>query len=218
MARLDSQSGFTIVELLISTAVFSLVLLICVAASIQIGKYFYKGISETRAQNADRQIIDEISNAIEFGGSAPVFYQTGAGPGPVYNVLCIGSLRYTYVTDLQQDSGAPAGDPLNHKIRHVLWRDTLIGACALPAHADLTAVDPGGGGQDLVPAAMRLTRLDVSNLATPLWAISIRIMYGDDEVIDLSATPEPICKSSNFGGDFCGSSQADATILPRLGT
>ena len=84
-----SQKGFTIVELLISSLVFSLVLLTVTIGVIQITRVYYKGITESTAQNAARDALDTISQAIQFNGgevsktnpSAPGNWATFCGGG-----------------------------------------------------------------------------------------------------------------------------------------
>ena len=60
------QNGFTIIELLIATTVFSLILLISVAGILQISRMYYRGVTQSRTQETARSIIDEVGEAIRF--------------------------------------------------------------------------------------------------------------------------------------------------------
>ena len=59
------QSGFTLLELMIATTIFSVILLLCTVGLIQIGKTYYKGSAIVRTQNVARDITDNITQAIQ---------------------------------------------------------------------------------------------------------------------------------------------------------
>jgi prepilin-type N-terminal cleavage/methylation domain-containing protein len=64
----DKQAGFTLLELLIATTVFSVILLLAATAMIQIGRTYYKGNQQTRVQETARDMIEQISKDIQFSG------------------------------------------------------------------------------------------------------------------------------------------------------
>lgn len=93
--KIRIQRGFTIIELMISTVVFSLVLLAASAAIIQIGKKYYKGITNARTQEVARSTVDEIAQSLQFTNQSikvPNYPNIDAIPGPdvkynIYNLL-----------------------------------------------------------------------------------------------------------------------------------
>src|ERR1700677_3100882 len=89
----QNESGFTIIELLIATLVFSTILLIATYGVIQIGRTYTKGYIGSLTQNTTRSIVDQISQAIQLSG--PNTVQTGSSGN--YMSVCIGSIRYTYI-------------------------------------------------------------------------------------------------------------------------
>src|SRR5687768_12937296 len=60
------NSGFTIIELMIATVVFSTILLIITGGIVQIGKAYYKGVISARTQNTTRQLTDEVTRNLQF--------------------------------------------------------------------------------------------------------------------------------------------------------
>src|SRR3990172_9120101 len=72
--------GFTIVELMIATTIFSVILLIVTFGMLQIGRTYYKGITLTKTQNAARSIIDTISQDIQFSGEGVTDSVSGTFP------------------------------------------------------------------------------------------------------------------------------------------
>ena len=66
------NKGFTIVELLIATAVFSFILLVVTTGIIRLGNMYYKGVISSRTQESIRNIVSETSSAIQFAQSSKV--------------------------------------------------------------------------------------------------------------------------------------------------
>jgi prepilin-type N-terminal cleavage/methylation domain-containing protein len=63
-----SQAGFTIVELMIATLVFAVVLILITVGVLTFTRSFFKGINQSRTQNAARTVIETISQGIQFSG------------------------------------------------------------------------------------------------------------------------------------------------------
>lgn len=84
-----NQKGFTIIELIIATTVFSVVLLLCTFGLMQIGNVYYRGITSTRTQNVTRNIIDMVSQDIELSDNGII-----ATNPSVPSYFCAGHHRY----------------------------------------------------------------------------------------------------------------------------
>ncbi len=110
----NQSSGFTMIELLIATTVFSMVLLVCTVALIQIGKTYYRGITSSQVQNRARAAIDDISQAIQFSGEPVTPIDKISSP---YH-FCAGDKRYTFLLGKQLESGAASGD---HVTQVLTW-------------------------------------------------------------------------------------------------
>lgn len=100
-----NSKGFTLIELMIATLIFSLVLVVILSAFVQISRLFYKGVNLTRTQEDSRQIVQDISDDIKFAQNISTnlaaSYNT---PGPGY--FCIGLHRYKYRLGYQLGSSA----------------------------------------------------------------------------------------------------------------
>lgn len=94
------RAGFTLVELLIATTVFSVIMVISMYGFIRISKYYTKGTTVARMENSARNIIGDISNSIQFsvGNKLTQNYPTAFSPGKI----CIGNKRYTYLVNTPQ--------------------------------------------------------------------------------------------------------------------
>ncbi|MFZ1323544.1 MAG: prepilin-type N-terminal cleavage/methylation domain-containing protein [Candidatus Saccharimonadales bacterium] len=220
------QAGFTIIELMIATAVFSAVLLLCGMAIVHVGRMYYKGSVTSKTQDTARKFGEDVSQAIQFGtgNTAPGQFirtngpvtQTGGGQTLTNNVMarCIGDIRYSYVIGRPQGTNAASA-------RHAVWRDRLLTTSQPCDPVNLTLADPGGtAGQEMLANKMRLARFEVTNLAG-LYEIDAVVSYGDaDDLFGPAALPEfpdfSICKGVNAGGQFCASAAYKTTVGKRL--
>lgn len=205
-----ATQGFTIVELMIATAVFSMVLILCATSVVQIGRMFYKGVTVSRTQDTARKVIDDISESIQFGVNTTGFMRSASG------VVCLGEVRYTYNTGLSLGAKAVQSP-------HILWKDQL--AITLPCVAvDLTQSIPSAGGVELLGSNMRIPRLVVTPSVVntvDVWAVRVTVSYG--ETADLFVK-DPVtgiydfskCISNSAGGQFCAVSIIDTSVVKRL--
>ncbi|HSX31885.1 MAG TPA: prepilin-type N-terminal cleavage/methylation domain-containing protein, partial [Candidatus Saccharimonadales bacterium] len=119
------QQGFTIIELLIATLIFSMVLLLVTVGIMQVTRVYYKGVTESNTQNAARSIVDSISQAIQFDGGlvTPI-----AGGTPKYQ--CINSQQFDFWLGKQLVDGVPSGNQTNQSLIQ-----RTVGGCAAPGGA-----------------------------------------------------------------------------------
>lgn len=231
-----NNQGFTIIELLIATVAFTIMLLICTVALVQIGRLYYKGITTNNTQEIARTVIDDISRSIQFGGESPYNNPTATNWGAPTNIpvhsFCIGSTRYSYALDAQVSDDASINgmyQTTSHHIRHALWRDQTSTPLVC-APLDLTSSNPdttaganhvaGTTGVELLAVNMRLSYFSLSNAIAPkLWNISAYVVYGDEDLLNKSNYPPHIaCQStlSGFGGQFCAVSELTTVVRERL--
>lgn len=201
------EKGFTILELLISTAVFSVVLLLCATAVLQVGQIFYKGVVTNRIQDTSRKVANDVISAIQYGESN-LTYQQVAIPGGF--AKCIGTVRYTYLTGKSVGSGA--GQSL-----HVLWKDRVgaVGSCAL----NPVNINSPASGEELLGPNMRINNFDVTSLTGSLWKVNVTIAYGatDDLFVNNGGVYDySLCIPRNLGGQFCAVSGITSYAMERL--
>ena len=228
---MKNNKGFTIVELMIATVVFSLVLLLALAGIMQVTRMYYKGVNQSRTQEAARAVTDEIGETIRFTNDV-VNLASVAVTGPVVdanednvNYLCIGSKRYTYAIDRKlESSGSSESDKVK---RHVLWVDQPDVGCVEAADLDMDEPSSGFNGRELLSENMRLARLDVNQIVAlgDVFEIGITVAYGDDDTQDggplllNSAGTNRECRgfsSGSGGGEYCAVSSIAVTVERRL--
>lgn len=198
--KYSGSGGFTIIELTIATAVFSVVLLVGLASFLGIGKIFYKGVTLTQTQDATQAVMDQLSSDLQFAASVVPSQATGTGA----QFLCIGSARYTY--NLYQEVNLDAHDSTSH---FGLLRDVLPGSsgCADPfGPSAIALVKP----TELLGNKMRLSKLDIAPAKSgsgsdiqDLWNINLTMAYGDDSSLGGGDTASPSCNANLSNSQFC---------------
>jgi len=206
-----SLTGFTIIELLIATVVFSLVLLLISNGVIQSGRLFHKGVTISNTQEVTRVIIDDVSQAIQFsvGTVTPI----AASPDGNSRGICAGGKRYSYVTGLQlTDSLIPPPG----KSRHVLLVDDLPACNGSTKAQDMTS--PLAGSRELVGLNMRLAKFEVACVEISpgtcmpgLYNITVRVVYGDRDLLEDTLDK---CRGG-AGSQFCSASELTTTVQKR---
>lgn len=222
-----NQLGFTIIELMIATTIFAIVLLGATTAVIQIGRLYYKGIISARTQQAARSIIDEISRPVQFAGKdiasiqGSQTFSTNNGQDITVNSFCVGDQRYSYSINKQVFDGQEPGtyDNMTNRLRHGLWKDTTTPGDCTPCN--LSDETPCGEGRELLEQYMRLKTLNVTN-NSPIYTVELAVLYGDNDLIEFSQTEEgnmqgPInCKGAITGSQWCALSQLKTDVLKRI--
>lgn len=218
--KVDNQKGFTIIELLVASVIFSVVLLGATTVIIQIGRMYYKSITSTRTQETSRAVMENISRDLQFNDSKS-FKQdyTGSGIDPLQwsttaptapnggsaFAVCAGSSRYTYWLGTQVNEG-------NHGL---VLDGAPTGACS-----------PGDGstGSELLGENMRLTAFSVTKPLTNsgTYNVSIGVAYGDDDLLNTFSTgslqgelADTLCLGG-IGSNFCATSMLDTTVKRRI--
>lgn len=242
--KISGQKGFTIIELLISTAVLSTILVTVTIIMINIGNLYYKGVNQARVQDAARNITDEISQRLQLN-SQPQVYSAAAAPNGS-QAYCVGTTRYTYVLGVQIGTRGPGTPPPSGiPFQHVLWRDTVASADNCVS-ANLTAANPSLGsdaggvdavdGTELIASDSRLFNFSISPSTSP-YTLRVGVAYGADDLFCSSSVPNSCttaaamgllsnytngnlnCKGSISHGDqFCSTSNLSTTVVQRLTT
>lgn len=169
--KLKSSDGFTIIELLIATAVLSTILVMITIIMINIGHLYYKGLNQARVQDNTRAVADDIAQHLKLGDN---FFHVGSGAKGAY---CLGSTRYTYVL-YRQISDSPDAT----QTRHALWRDANPATGSCPSTLlDMSVNNPSAGGAELITPNARLTAFLITGTST--YTITVKEAYGDNDLI-----------------------------------
>lgn len=235
-----NQHGFTIVELIIATSVFSVVLLLAVTGIVTMGKRYYKGVTVTRTQEVARAIQDEITTSIQVSGNSLITRSADlSGKKPNENdyyqtrAICIGDTRYTYVLNSQLSKDAVLLPPVTVDAptkKHALWMDVKLptAACTPLNLSDDTPYDSGTSvntgsspsrSKEMLINNMRLVRFNIKATGS-VFEVDIKVMYGDNDVINTNVLDNPdddTCRSVlSGGGQFCADSELKTFVKTRL--
>jgi prepilin-type N-terminal cleavage/methylation domain-containing protein len=209
--NIAQQSGFTIVELMIATVVFSVVLLITTVAVIFVTKSYLKGDNEAATQDIARSVMTSITQDIQFNRSVSVIIPPAGGTS---NYYCIGNHVYVY----------QIGQEIPNSEQHAL----LVFATSCPSNltsppgstyaADLKSGNVGATvAQELLAQNMRLGQLSITKLPGTGngYQVSITVAYGADDLLT-GVGANYSCKSQTFGGQFCAVSTLTTTVTSRI--
>lgn len=210
MKKLRSR-GFTILEVLIATMVFTVVLMLCVTVVTRIGQLYFKGVTSAQIQDLTRDLTDEFSQQIQFGSSLPIPDSISGGTAGEALIFCVGDNRYKAVMNRK----------LGDEASSVLQRIPYSGACD-------TKDTPNSfdGSTELAINNMRILKLSIIRSPTDpyIWSLNIRLALGDSDIFEYPGedtnTPTvygaAICKSGISGSQFCATSELSSTILRRV--
>jgi len=206
------QSGFTILELMIASGVFAVILLIVAVGVISFTNRYYKGITTSKTQAAARDVMNTLSQAIQFGQfvSLPVYN----GAGTTYG-MCIDDTLYAFRPGQEVTDAAPF---TAHQGYHGL---VAMHGCSLPA--TLPAIANLANGRELLGEHMRINSLQVTQNGD-LYTIHLRIVYGDDDLlrqplpgnVPAWLTANETCSGSQSGTQFCAVADLTTTVEKRL--
>ena len=224
------NKGFTIIELMIATAIFSFILLIATTGIIRIGQMYYKGVTESKTQDNVRAVSDELSRSIQFAKSTVKLHPDNM-PDFSNNTVkrfCLGDYRYTGYLDkpyIQTANNTPSANKTG------LWSEKLKSGseCACTINCvDQTA--------QMLGSNVRLLHMNVNRIGEgdKAWNVNVKIAYGDSDLLthndergDLITTGTPeerfnrrkdsTCRDSRAtGSSFCAVAQLDTVVKKRL--
>lgn len=212
---IHSQSGFTIIELMIATLVFSTVLLLCATGLISIGRMYQSGNTSRATQEVSRNVIDIIKNDFEFSGGSYTAFQFRSGVGDT-NAFCIGNNLYAYELNRKIDPDYEIG---SDKVGHALVLSTGSTDCGLagsgtPFPRTLNDV-VASGGRELLGTNMRLvvftTKQSPAVGTANSLSIKVGVAKGDDDLLN----PDGSCKTG-AGREYCGVSVLETYATKRV--
>lgn len=215
--RIVNKEGFTIVELMIATMVFSVIMLVAAGVVVRFTNNFQRSLTQTTTQNAARSAMDAVTQAIQYEsyGAEPNLMEGGTK-----KAYCIGATRYTYELGKQLQTDPVfieegTGQPGCNNEPGVLSSSTM--------------------NKEILTPGMRLARFDISPAGSGLYRVTIRVAYGDKDLlcseekgncntnVELSdtelASPSYsntlMCKSQK-GSQFCAVSELTTVVKKRL--
>lgn len=194
----DKSSGFTIVELMIATTVFSMVLLLCTYGLLEIGRAYYKGVTISRTHENARIIMDDVTEAIQFSHGQVVLDTLDDEDGSGYRAYCIGTKFYQFWIDVAQEENS--GD---NQVR-----SGTVGDCG-------NGPTPPGDYAGLLTNRARLAAFDITELDSEnyLYGVTVRVVSGDDDSYD-SDTGE--CNNEKSESQYCAITELNTVVKRRI--
>lgn len=193
--RSKSRDGFTIVELMVATAVFGSVLLVCTYGLLEIGRSYYKGITLARNQEATRKIIEDISSAIKYS------YGDVSSNSTSY---CIGQRLYKFGSSFPMNMVSGNNNQL-------IAYD--VSSCTSP-------FPPFSGINEtlMLSDRMRLQKLTISSApANPKeYTVTVRIATGEDADLENSGDADSNCKNERHHSAFCATTEFSVKVLREV--
>jgi prepilin-type N-terminal cleavage/methylation domain-containing protein len=213
MTSRKNQAGFTIFELMIATSIFAVVLVVLAAGVVSFSKSYYKGINTSKTQQVARSIVSDIGQNIQFGRIVTV---KPAGPGGSQG-LCVDNTLYSWRVGFQL---AGDSDSAQHHTRFGLVK-TIGTDCSAIAPQNVTSLSSLGQNEhELLGDHMRLGDLTVTAGTNHTYTISVKVIYGDDDVLapPVSGTTDwsKISCVDGDGSQFCATSQLTTTVEQRI--
>lgn len=203
------QEGFTLVELLVATTVFSLILLVATTGIVQLGRLYYRGITDSKTQEVTRAVFEDVSRSVQFAKGQRRDVPSALLPAGVTQ-FCIGDTRYSYSINEKVTSSSSTG----LRITRISPTDNCPGPVA---------------GQQMLDQNMRLLDLRVAQVGSGNgYDVLVKIAYGDNDLLshypdnatDATAPTGPIptaqCKTGVSGSSFCAVAQLNTIIKKRL--
>lgn len=240
----SNQKGFTIIELMIATTIFSLVLMICLAAIMNITRTYYQGTLQARTQNRVREIVDEIADEIRYRPGeivqttgmtaltdAPEQEDESVGsvdptsPQSYVGQYCIGTVQYRYLLGFKADSEAsPATSSDDDRIAaRPLIRNSGAGACNPANDLDLTdSVDTtlehitSSQEYGILDDNMRVLEFSIRRVGVEdKYMVAVTVAYGDDDLIGYE-NGRFICRPNNIARAYCATSRLEVIVSRRF--
>lgn len=207
----NNSKGFTIVELLLATVVFSAVVVVALSGFLSIGRLFYKGVNLSQTQSTAQQIVDSFTSDIQTSSSVSLAATTSSKS----SYFCIGNNRYIF--NLHKMVDITVHDNTKN---FGLIRDRLPGgssACSNPYDAP-GAVAPTSA-VEMLGNKMRLNSLSVTATCPTckLYSVVVNLAYGDDTSLTIdSATGNATCDSNLSSSQYCSVTGLSTTVAGGL--
>lgn len=220
-SRIDSR-GFTIIEFMMATTVFSVILMGVTAAVLHMGTAYQHSLYTSATQAATRNLVDSVAQAVKFSAGDVNFVDGGNT-----DAICVGNRQFLFVPGRQLAGPTPAT-----ATRYaVLTRQNVTGSCPVP---DAVSGPVSGQPNELLGKNMRLSKLRVDPAPgePALHIVTARVLYGDDDLFCIdTATCDPSsntvltidqlqndnvrCRSTS-GSQFCAVSELSVSVYRRL--
>lgn len=215
MKHIHKQAGFTVLELMIASSIFAVVLLVVAAGILRFSSDYYKGINSTNVQTVTRGVMSDVVANIQFGRSDPTALPSATVPPGQPQGYCIDNTFYTYVIGQEVDASHSG----------LVKTDGSSCGSATPTVPVPNALS--ANQQDMLGAHMRVAQFSITHNTGDVWNVSITIVYADDGLL-VDGSGNALTGSSTAanwatarcrnqaGQEFCAVSQLTTSVQKRL--
>ena len=214
-----NQKGFTIIELMIATVIFSIVLLVLTENIISISNDYYQGVVQTQTINTTKNIVDTIAQQIKLSTSTDLIIikqpdishfdwnnnpPIGTNIYKFEGILCVGNNEYAFQNQGYVVNGSP--------VISSATKSQASGALELYYNSSCSSSDTShwnfNSGSlyspgtiqytSLVPQNMRLQKFDITAPVpgfSTLYKIDVEVAYGNDDSFDAANNK---CKPGHY--------------------
>lgn len=177
--------GFTVPELMMATAIFSVVLILCITGFMQLGRIYYHGVAITQTKNIASGLLSSISSELQSINTAPSLPDNPSLPEGNY---CFGKHLYR-VKKLNLVNLS------NHDIAEGEYGLLRLDGSCLP--------DNMNAAKELLGNNMRLLDFTVTSITSAatgsLYEVRIKIASGNDDSLTKNGS-DIIDKESKCAG------------------
>jgi len=175
------QSGFTIIEIMIATLVFSTILIVITAGVLKFTSDYYRGVNSSATQGVAASIVNTIAQAIQVSGGPSTQTSTTDSVGSYF---CVGTKEFVAFVGYQEP--APSGQNAGFFVFTPAGNTPGQGCTSTPL-----SDNNWNKGQDLLQPHMRLVNLDVHQQQDTTISITTAVTFGDPDLLCDSSVPEP---------------------------
>lgn len=199
--KIRPEAGFTIVELMIATVVFSSILIVVAAGIVQFTNSYYRGVHASSTQNAARSLTDAVSQAVQFGS---------ADVSDGLNVFCAGGQNFTISAGALYDGASNSG-----------------GARMSPQTVGCAAT--ASNGKQFLSRNMRITTARLTGSLGGVYSFTVTVAYGENDLLcagsctstpptnaELVAAGDNISCKPGKGSQYCAVSTIRTSIKKRV--
>jgi prepilin-type N-terminal cleavage/methylation domain-containing protein len=226
----NNNNGFTILELIIATAIFSGALLMLMLGFLSISNSYTKGLTVTETQNVSRNVINTISQSLEFGNSIANQLPTpeAASNGTQSGWFCTDNYVFAYTLGQEVSTVNGTKQDALEQVPDITCPVANVSGCpnqgtTLPS-ADSCA--KSSGAVELLGPRMRLIALAIAQGPEGSYQIDTGVAYGDAQFLKgvvVSGVTQyydtPLSKVTCTGttaDNFCATSELQTVVGPRI--
>ena len=213
--KTEGNKGFTIIELMIATAIFAVIMLITTTAILGISKTYIQGLVDSQNQNTTRRIVSEISQDIQYNSPGTINIQN------IHNInyknpngwFCIG--QDVYIVNLDHEITNSSGD---YGLIRYSSSSCPKSQPEITSGLPLSGTYNKGSVEELLTTDQQLSQFAIDE-NNGYYTITATVAYGNDFMPNPVLTSDGLkyqCNTSSYSLNFCSISSLTNSIEPSI--